>query len=378
MKIGFDVSQTGQRKSGCGYFADSLIQAIAQLDQKNQYILYRTFGDFYWDPDYKKIQGVKRANFTWGNQHGGLDEARFFWRQPLNHILKELSEPNILHINNYFCPEKKIPETKLVYTLYDLSFMDYPEWATEQNRVLCCDNIFNASLWADHMIAISEYSKQHFLEMFPHYSEKKITVIPLASRYHYCPELEKPEDLSQLMTGQFFLSVGTIEPRKNHQLLLQAYACLKASHKKIFPLVLVGGMGWMMEDFDKLLVELNIKEDVILLGYASDQTLQWLYQNCFCFIYPSLFEGFGLPVLEAMSCKAPVITSNTSSIPEITGTEAALLIDPYNLESLVEAMKNCLENKIDVSELAQKGLERSKNFTWEKSAEKVLDVYACL
>jgi glycosyltransferase involved in cell wall biosynthesis len=217
------------------------------------------------------------------------------------------------------------------------------------------------------------------LEIFPHYADTKITVVPLASRYQYDSSLVKPENLAALTSKKFWLSVGTIEPRKNQKFLLQAYAQVKTdqrrSGEKMFPLVLVGGIGWMMDDFEEILTDLDLKEDIIWLGYSSEDTVQWLYQNCFCFIYPSLFEGFGLPVLEAMSCAAPIITSNSSSIPEITGKDSALLIDPTRVESLVDAMKACVENKINLLELVKKAMERSKIFSWEKSAEKVLDVY---
>lgn len=379
MKIGFDMSQTGKGKSGCGYFADSLIREIAQLDKENQYLMYRTFGDFYWDLDFDKIEGIHQSNFSWGKQHETLDEARIFWKQSIDRIKDELGSPKLLQSNNYFCPEKKIPETKLIYTLYDVSFVDYPEWATEQNRVLCFDNIFNASLVADHMIAISDYSKKHFLDIFPHYPAEKISVVSLASRYQRKESVKKADRLAALSSGQFWLSVGTIEPRKNHKLLLEAYATLKralqSSGKKLFPLVLAGGMGWLMSDFEKCLTELDLKEEVIWLGYTDEQELQWLYQHCYCFIYPSLFEGFGLPVLEAMSCGAPVITSNTSSIPEITGKDAAILIDPTKVNTLYEAMKDCVEGKISLSDLSQKAIKRSSLFSWKKSAEQVLAVY---
>ncbi len=378
MKIGFDISQTGKEKAGCGYLADSLIKEIASLDKNNEYILYPTFGTFYWDNHFEKIPIVHEHNFKKGKTSKTLEEARLLWQQPVEVLENTLENPQLLHINNFFCPEKKLPNIKVIYTLYDLSFAEHPEWTTEQNRVFCFDNIFNASINADHIMAISEYSKKHFLEFFPHYPEEKITVVYPASRYERNDNIQQPPRLSSFSSGKFWLSVGTIEPRKNHKLLLQAYAKLKeycqSSQKEFLPLVLAGGMGWMMHDFEECLAELNLTHDVILLGYTNDQELQWLYQHCYCFIYPSLFEGFGLPVLEAMTCGAPTITSNTSSIPEITG-KSALLIEPTKIDSLLNAMKQCVEAKDTLWELSQKAVQQAKKFSWRESAQKVLDLY---
>lgn len=376
MKIGFDISQTGISKAGCGYLADSFIRHISMMDVKNQYWLYRTFGNFYWDLDFDKIELIQKNNLHEGAYHLTLEDAKSFWKQPVDSIETALGSMDLIHSNNYFCPEKKLAKTQFIYTLYDLSFMSHPQWTTEQNRVFCFDNVFNASLNADYIIAISEYSKQHFLKQFSYYPENKISVIYPASRYQYNELLEKPQkflNAPELSSGKFWLKTGTIEPRKNHNALLHAYAKLKASAEHaVFPLVLAGGTGWMMHDFENLIMELNLKENVILLGYVNDHELQWLYQNCYCFLYPSLFEGFGLPVLEAMSCGAPVITSNTSSIPEITG-DAAILVHPTDVNELFVAMKTC--EKIDFPQLRKKAMERAKLFSWKESTQKVLAIY---
>lgn len=378
MNIGFDISQTGASKTGCGYWANSLITEIMRQDIKNHYLLYRTFGNFYWDLNFEKIVIPQQQNVREAFFHTTLEEARAFWQQPVTSIETALGSPAIVHVNNYFCPDERFSKAKLIYTLYDLSFVDYPEWSTEENRYFCFDNVFNASLYADHIIAISEYSKKHFLDTFPHFSEEKISVIYPASRYQYNAELSKPDrfsDFPSLTSGGFWLKTGTIEPRKNHAFLLQAYAELKASQKKVLPLVLAGGDGWMMQDFQAQIVALNLQDDVILLGYVSDEELQWLYQACYAFLYPSLFEGFGMPVLEAMACGALVITSDVSSIPEIT-SDAAILIDPHNVETLVDAMRACSEGRVDRAALQQKAKKRAECFSWEKSAQQVLSVYA--
>jgi glycosyltransferase involved in cell wall biosynthesis len=180
--------------------------------------------------------------------------------------------------------------------------------------------------------------------------------------------------LPPLQPNRFWLNVGTIEPRKNQDRLLKAYAELKARKKEVYPLVLAGGSGWLMEDFERKLESLGLRQDVILTGYVDDTALQWLYENCFALVYPSLFEGFGLPVLEAMSLGAPVIASNVTSIPEIVGN-AGILVDPLDEEAIFHAMLKLSKDPQAHSHFKESGVERSKLFTWEAAARSVLECY---
>lgn len=376
IRIGFDVSQTGKRKTGCGYFADSLIQALAQVDGCNQYILYPTFGAHFWDHAYSKTRQINTSRFTRSRiQHASLEKAQQFWQQAPAALEQAFSCVDIVHANNFFCPPR-IPKTKLLYTLYDLSFIEKPEYTTEANRVACFAGVFNASLRADYLVAISEYSLKHFLQMFPHYPEKNISVVYPASRY--CKEegtkIAPSKRIVHLQPNQFWLCVSTLEPRKNHVTLLKAYAQLKAQGQALFPVVLAGGDGWMMTHFQEMLAELNLLENVQVLGYVSDKELQWLYQHCFCLVYPSLFEGFGLPVLEAMSLGAPVIAANTTSIPEIVGS-AGILVDPLKTEGLFQAMLHLQQDPSYHHHLKVQAKQQSRQFSWRQSAQQMLAIY---
>lgn len=373
MKIGFDVSQTGADKRGCGYFADSVIRQISTLDFSNQYLLYSTFGDKFWDPSDKKCN-ISRNNFKKGLSHSTLYKAKQFWQKlPLDVIEKRLGSVDILHANNFFCPPK-FKNTKIVYTLYDLSFIDYPDYTTEANRLVCFDGVFQASLNADYIIAISNASRDRFLEIFPYYDAKRISVIHLASRFDRAQLVKKPSRFSHLPENQYWLNVGTIEPRKNQVRLLHAYAKLKAVQKNALPFVLAGGAGWMMESFQKEIAQLGLEKDVILTGYVSDVELQWLYANCFAFLYPSLYEGFGLPVLEAMSLNKPVITSNIAPITEITG-DAAVLVDPLDEGAICQGMLSLTNNSDYYHRVMRECFERAKLFSWHNSATKMLSIY---
>jgi len=202
-----------------------------------------------------------------------------------------------------------------------------------------------------------------------------VHVIYPASRYTDYKEIKRPRRLpGKVHEGKFWLCVGTLEPRKNHMGLLRAYARHKARFGKVLPLVHAGGPGWLMNDFKEQIRQLHLEDDVILLGYVEDSSLQWLYQNCYAFVYPSYFEGFGLPVLEAMSLGAAVVAANTTSIPEIVG-EAGILVDPVQEEQIASAMNDLAEDERQLVQLRSAAKQRAALFSWERAARETLALY---
>ena len=297
-----------------------------------------------------------------------------FWGNLPDDGEKDLGNPDIIHSNNYSCPSG-LKQTRLVYTLYDLSFIEYPDLTTEENRGKCFEGVFSASIYADFIVSISHYSRKKFLEIFPHYPEKRIQVVPLGSRF-LSEETgrRQGQGLKGLQTGGFWLAVGTLEPRKNLRRLLRAfsdYACQSNSPR---PLAIAGGKGWLEQDLKEFIQSLGLSNHVLILGYVSDQELAWLYRNCFCFVYPSLYEGFGLPVLEAMGQSAAVITSNCTSLPEVAG-DAAHYIDPFDEHSMTEVFLKLASDGAYREALQEKAVIQAEKFSWEKSAEKVLHIY---
>lgn len=375
MRIAYDISQTGKDKAGCGYFAYSLIRTLAEIDRQNEYLLLNSFGEFTWDNQASPVAcGIDAANFKLGPQHA---MPRLFWHSPPEDLDGALGNPDIVHSNNFFCPTG-LNRARLLYTLYDLSFLEHPEWTTEANRTLCFDGVYRASLYANAILSISEYSRTHFLRTFPHYPAENVHVVYPASRYQFSSELKRPGKLpARVNSGQFWLCVGTLEPRKNHLGLLRAYARHKSRVRQPLPLVHAGGPGWLMSDFKDQIRQLSLQDDVILLGYVDESTLQWLYQNCFAFVYPSHFEGFGLPVLEAMSLGAAVITSNVTSLPEIVG-EAGILVDPNQDEQIAYAMDELAEEEKKVVELRSIARRQAIKFSWEQAAQQTLHLYKAL
>jgi glycosyltransferase involved in cell wall biosynthesis len=376
MKIGFDISQTGESKAGCGFFADSLILALTNIDKANEYILYPRFGTSFWDPDAKKTtRKINLSNVSRKLIGSDFGESMVFWKNLPSDAEERLGNPDIIHANNFSCP-RGLQHSRMVYTLYDLHFLQYPEWTTEENRCVCFEGVFAAATYGDYIIAISRYSRDRFLEFFPHYPSERIRVVHLGSRFSAGNTLKVKSRISRMIKpGEFWLAVGTLEPRKNLRGLLSAFALYKKGQMAIqYPLVLAGGKGWLEDGLEEFIQELGLSDNVHRLGYVSDEDLAWLYSNCFSFVYPSLYEGFGLPVLEALELGAAVITSNTTSLPEVAG-DAAYYIDPLDEEDIVRAFNKLASDADYHKKLKRRAVVQSEKFSWEKSAAAVLDIY---
>jgi len=375
MKIGFGISQTGKNKAGCGYFADSLIKTLADMDQENEYILYPHFGSSFWDPEAKKTtRKIELLNISRKLIGSDYEESMAFWNNIPSNAEDQLGNPDVIHANNFFCP-KGLKHARVVYTLHDLNFLEYPELTTEQNWSVCFEGVFAAAIYADFVISVSNHSREKLMEIFPHYPTERIRVVYEGSRFYksqqYSERDKKPKNLKP---EQFWLTVGTLEPRKNLRRLLSAFSIVMKNTEVPYPLVLAGGEGWLEDDLKEFIQKLNLIDNVKLLGYVSDEELSWLYSNCFGFIYPSLYEGFGLPVLEAMGMGAAVITSNTTSLPEVGGS-AVHYVNPFKELEIVEALEKVARDNEYRSQLKRKAINQAKKYSWEKTALKVIDAY---
>jgi glycosyltransferase involved in cell wall biosynthesis len=372
MHIGFDISQTGSGKAGCGYYAHALIKAMLELAPEHRYALFPSFGDFYFDALMPVLSPYSGRNAQYGPRHLSRETARKFWTG--SDLESALEHPDVIHANNFWCPTQ-LASSRLIYTFYDMGFAVEPSWTTEANRVGCFDGVFRSAMAADWVVAISEASRAHYLSVFPHFPEERIRVIYPCSRFadSYIKG-KRPKALDAISTGSFWLNVGTIEPRKNQRRLVEAYARYLTLGGAPMPLVLAGGKGWLMEDFQKHLTELGVDGQIVMTGYVSDDELVWLYRNCYANLYPSLFEGFGLPVLEGMQFGAPTLTSNATSIPEVAG-RAAILLAPEDTEGWAQAMLRLAKNRVERDQLSAAALLQAARFNWQASATALLQLY---
>lgn len=372
MHIGFDISQTGSGKAGCGYFAHAMAQAMIDVAPQHHYSLYPSFGDFYFDALMPVRNPYSGRSVEYGPRHLTRETARAFWTG--RDAERSLGSPDVIHSNNFWSP-MQIASSRLVYTFYDMGFAVDPSWTTEANRLGCFEGVFRSAAAADWVVAISEASRAHYLNVFPHFPADRIRVIYPCSRFANSSAVGKrPKALDGMPENGFWLNVGTVEPRKNQRRLTTAYARYLALGGKPMPLVLAGGKGWLMDDFQRHLSELGIEAQVVMTGYVSDDELIWLYRNCYANLYPSLFEGFGLPVLEGMQFGAPTVATTSSSVPEAAGS-AAILIDPKDTEGWAQAMLRLAANRIERDALSAAAVEQAKRFDWQRSAASLLQLY---
>lgn len=372
LHVGFDVSQTGRNKAGCGYYAHALARYMPALTGDIRFRFHPDFGDFFFDPAMPLTNPYPGNGSTYGPRHLGRDGAAAFWNAA--DLEARLGNPDILHANNFWCP-RQLQHSRLVYTLYDLAFAIHPDWTTEENRIGCADGVIAAAAFADWVVAISEASRADFLGTFPHFPAERARVIHPCSRFDDVSAPGRPPAaLAGSSPASFWLCVGTLEPRKNHRMLLRAYSAYLAAGGMPMPLVIAGGPGWRMDDFPEEIARAGLSSKVVLTGYVSDPELIWLYRNCFANLYPSLFEGFGLPVLEAMQFGAPTVCSRVSSLPEVAG-EGALLLPPTDDSAWTRAMLELSNSPSLRDALGGRGMLRAAQFRWRQSAESLLELY---
>ena len=272
-----------------------------------------------------------------------------------------------------FIPSPNIKTDCLITTIHDLSFIHYPEYHPKERVLYFEKNLPNAIENSQRIITGSHYTKKELVKELG-INPQKIDVIYHAVDHDifnasFNPKCETVKRELNLPKN-YILFVGSIEPRKNLKNLLQAYVNLPKHLKKSIPLLLVGFTGWNNEE----IMQIIKKEQILYLGYVDDQTLSCLYKTATLFVYPSIYEGFGIPPLEAMACGTPVIVSNSSSLPEACG-DAALYIDPNDEVDLRKSIEKVLEDKNLQQQMIKKGIEHCANFTWDRSAKKHAEVF---
>lgn len=264
-----------------------------------------------------------------------------------------------------------------VLTVCDMSCFDHPETHPQERVKLMQRDIPLAIEKADHIIVISEASGQALRHWF-NVDPARITTTHLAADPRFRPadaQTLAPALASLGLTpGNYVLSVGTLEPRKNLTALFAAYAGLPIALRKHYPLVVAGMKGWNTEALMKSAQELIQRDELRLLGYVKDELIPPLYAGAAAFCYPSRYEGFGLPALEAMASGVPVITSNRTSLPEVVG-DAGLMTDPDDVDTLREHLRQLLEDRTYAQALGQRGQIRAQTFSWERCARETFSVY---
>jgi glycosyltransferase involved in cell wall biosynthesis len=269
-----------------------------------------------------------------------------------------------------FIPNDGIRADKIVTSVHDFSFIEDRKFHPKERIAYYEKYFFRNVVRSDMIITGSEYTKREILERTD-FTDDKVRVI-YHGLVHTLFRVYNIIELDFEIPSKFILSVGSIEPRKNLLRLLRAYNTLPHQIRDEYKLVLVGFKGWENSEIMSLIEEGG--ESIIYLGYISDEELAKVYNLASLFLFPSLYEGFGLPLLEAMACGTAVVSSNLSSLPEVGG-DAPLYCDPYSIDDIREKIEKVLSDSTLQQEMIQKGLEQVKKFSWEKSAEEHLKLF---
>ena len=367
MRIAIDAHSVGTGLGGNESYATNLIEALAAVDDVNQYTLYVT-----------RAEAVERFQNRWPNfsVRSTLPHTPLI-RIPLTLSAELRRNPvDVLHVQFTSPPFSPCP---VVVSIHDLSFEHLPQTFKWRSRKQLRITVRRSAREAARVIALSEFVRRDIIDSYSVPADH-VSVIPLAAPDHFGPVKDEDELQRVRQTygikDDYILSVGSIQPRKNLSRLVAAYSRLRKAKPevKLPKLVLVGKCAWLYDETLRTIKELEVSDSVILTGYVPEADLPALYSGATCFVYPSYFEGFGLPPLEAMQCGAPVIVGNKTSLPEVVG-EAALLVDPFDIDALAAAIGSVVNDSQLRTELANKGLQRAKLFNWRTTARQTLAVY---
>lgn len=357
MRIGLDARMLSY--SGIGTYLRSLVSGLLDLPGEEDYLLFGKDAE---------VQGILR-----GGRYRGIT-----WKagpyDPLSLLINPIKKSNV---DVFHCPHYNMPfgiKQPSVITIHDLIHLVCPDLLTDRRAHWYASWMLpSAARRAAHILTVSEYSKQEILRHLK-VPETKVTVIyhGVEEAFHPLSKVEvESYRVAHRLPERFLLYVGLLKPHKNVVRLLQAFSAL---HLDGVSLLLVGKRDSRYRELDMILEKEALHQNVIFLSSIPFEELPLLYNAAESLILPSLYEGFGLPALEAMACGTPVVCSQATSLPEVVG-DAAVLADPLSVRSIAEGMQKSLGDSALRSELRRKGLERAKQFRWQDSAAKTLSVY---
>ena len=366
MRIGVDYTAAVRQGAGIGRYTRELVGALLALDASHDYVLFAATGGL--DPQPDLDLGPKAHLRTVLLSDEWL--ARLWHRARLP-IPVELATGRVdLFYSPDFVLPPTLPGTRTILTVHDLSFLHYPDHFVPRLVRYLSRVVPRSVARADRVLADSEATRSDLIRLMG-VAPEKVAVLYSGVDPRFCPQPE-PGERERLAveygigSRPYVLSVGTVQPRKNYARLIRAFSQLPGDVE----LLIGGGRGWL---YQEVLAEAARRERVRMLGFVADADLPALYRGAALFAFPSFYEGFGLPVLEAMACGVPVVCSNVSSLPEVAG-DAALLVDPHDEAALAEALRRGLTDEDLRGRMVAQGLERAAEFTWERAARQLLDV----
>ena len=377
-RIGIDFTSAVRERAGIGRYARELIRALARLDRENRYVLlvprdaHAELLRFDWSPNFKIVRAPLTERYLAALWHK--------FRVPL------FVEMFTGALDVFYAPGFLLAPTRArraLVTIHDLSYVRLPECFPAPLLTYLNRQVPHALKHADLILADADSTRRDVNEVYGVPLEKIKTLYSgVDPRFNPNVSPESRARVRDLTRGKpYLLSVSTIQPRKNYARLIEAFSRIANSELQItnsqflirdLQLVISGARGWMFDDVFQTVERLNLRERVIFPDFVSDDDLPALYAGATLFVYPSLYEGFGLPVAEALACGAPVVCSNASSLPEVAG-DAALYFDPRDVDALANAMHRALADESLRNDLRARGFAQAQKFSWEKAARELLE-----
>ena len=350
------------RGAGINWYIHNLLLNLALADQENQYTVFLS------DRRFPPNSGLTLRTSWLPTTH---PLVRIGWEQLVQPFVLWQEKIDLLHSLAFVTP--LVSPCPSVVTIYDLSFLVFPQGFKYSKRLYLSLLTRLSARKARRIITISESTKRDTVRLLGVPSEKvHVVYCGVDKAFHPLPEREVASFRQKRgLPERIILFVGTIEPRKNVSRLVEAYSRLRDGQAK---LVVGGARGWLYEEVFARVEELGLTGEVLFPGYIPPEELPLWYNAAELFVYPSLYEGFGLPPLEAMACGTPVITSNVSSLPEVV-SGAGLTVDPLDSKSLAEAMNQVLGDEVLRQSMREQGLARAGCFSWAKAARETVEVY---
>lgn len=372
LPIGIDYTPAYEQGGGIGRYVRELVTALSLIDQTSPYSLFVSGGirsklppqlgaNFHWKPTPVTPKWLARI---WHRLQVPLPVEAFTGRVCLFHATDFVMPPTL-------------PSVPTVLTVHDLSFVRVSDSASPSLKKYLDVVVPRSVGKATHILADSQATADDLVSLYS-VSASKVSVLLSGVNERFYQNISSNSSMTtrikySLEDFPYIFTVGTVQPRKNYIRLIQALVQLRNKGIDIH-LVIAGGKGWLDNPIYQAISDNHMEKFVHFIGFASDEDLPALYKNATCLAFPSLYEGFGLPVLEAMAAGVPVLTSNVSSLPEVAG-DAAITVDPYDVDAITDGLQKLILDTTLRDTLIQKGLARAKEFTWEKSARQLLGIY---